>query len=150
MQLKKLINKRSSVTCNSNKEEAITLATMRCSNHMNGDEKKIINMSEYKGDRVVVTANNSKMPITHIGKMVFALHNISRQVELQNVYHVPGMKKHLLSISQLTNSSNYVLFGPNDVFPILRLEETLYVLDVNMGNHINFPMENQIIKRRSY
>ena len=39
----------------------------------------------------------------------------SKQVQLQNVYHVPGMKKNLLSVSQLTVSGNYVVFGPNDV-----------------------------------
>ncbi|KAH0644478.1 hypothetical protein KY284_032362 [Solanum tuberosum] len=55
------------------------------------------------------------MPITHIGKTVFVPYHSSRQVELQNVYHVPGMKKNLLSVSQLTYSGNYVLFGPNDV-----------------------------------
>ncbi|KAH0703207.1 hypothetical protein KY285_017485 [Solanum tuberosum] len=118
------------VTCHSNKEEEIALATVSeklvdyehdwiidlgCSNHMTGDEKKLINMSEYKGGRVVVTANNSKMPITHIDKMVFVPHHSSRQVELQNVYHVPGMKKNLLFVSQLIDSGNYVLFGPNDV-----------------------------------
>uniref|UniRef100_M1AT88 Copia-like retrotransposable element n=1 Tax=Solanum tuberosum TaxID=4113 RepID=M1AT88_SOLTU len=55
------------------------------------------------------------MPITHIGKTVFVSHNSSRQVELQNIYHVPGMKKNLLYVSQLTDSGNYVLFGPNDI-----------------------------------
>ncbi|KAG5598224.1 hypothetical protein H5410_029594, partial [Solanum commersonii] len=94
------------VTCHSNKEDEIALAIVSeklvdyehdwivdsgCSNHMTGDEKKLINMSEYKGGQVVVTANNSKMPITHI-----------------------GMKRNLLSVSQLTDSGNYVLFGPND------------------------------------
>jgi len=34
---------------------------------------------------------------------------------LQNVYHVPGMKKNLLSVAQLTSSGHYVLFGPQDV-----------------------------------
>ncbi|KAH7863862.1 hypothetical protein Vadar_022839 [Vaccinium darrowii] len=38
----------------------------RCSNHMTGDKKKLSNLSIYKGDRVVVTANNSRLPITHI------------------------------------------------------------------------------------
>ncbi|XP_015163582.1 uncharacterized protein [Solanum tuberosum] len=130
------------VTCYSNKEEEIALATVSeklvdyehdwivdsgFSNHMTGDEKKLINMSEYKGSRVVVTANNSKMPITHIGKTVFMPHHSSRQVELQNVYHVQGMKKNLLYVSQLTNSGNYVLFGPNDVkvYQNLKVTSTL-------------------------
>ncbi|KAG5595196.1 hypothetical protein H5410_036428 [Solanum commersonii] len=63
-----------------------------CSNHMTGDEKNLINISEYKGGQVVVTANNSKMPITHIGKTVIVPHHNSRQVELPNVYHVPFPK----------------------------------------------------------
>ncbi|KAH0683677.1 hypothetical protein KY290_022301 [Solanum tuberosum] len=33
------------------------------------------------------------MPITHIGKTMFVPHHSSRQVELQNVYHVPGISK---------------------------------------------------------
>ncbi|KAL3508929.1 hypothetical protein ACH5RR_028330 [Cinchona calisaya] len=36
-------------------------------------------------------------------------------VELQHVYHVPGMKKNLLSVSQLTASSNFVLFELDEV-----------------------------------
>ena len=82
---------------------------------MTGDEKKLINMSEHKGGRVLVTANNSKIPITHIGKIVFVPPHNYIQVELQNVYHVPLMMKNFLSVLQLTNSGTYVLFGPNEV-----------------------------------
>ncbi|KAG5578505.1 hypothetical protein H5410_058639 [Solanum commersonii] len=67
----------------------------RCSNHMTGDEKKLINVSKYKGDRVVETTNNSKISITHIGKTVFMSYHSSRQVELQNVYYVPGKEKYV-------------------------------------------------------
>lgn len=86
-----------------------------CSNHMTGDMDKLQNMSEYKGGRVVVTANNCKLPISHIGKTLIVPRFSQHQVQLQNVYHVPGMKKNLLSVSQLTSSGNYVVFGPNDV-----------------------------------
>ena len=41
--------------------------------------------------------------------------NKSDTVSLHNVYHVPGIKKNLLSVSQLTTSGSYVLFGPEDV-----------------------------------
>lgn len=34
---------------------------------------------------------------------------------LENVYHVPGLKKNLASVSQITDLGRYVLFGPNDV-----------------------------------
>ncbi|KAG5594717.1 hypothetical protein H5410_035949 [Solanum commersonii] len=72
------------VTYHSNKEDELALATISeklidyehncivhsgCSNHVTGDEEKLINMSEYKGGRVVVTANNSRMSITHIDKI---------------------------------------------------------------------------------
>ena len=86
-----------------------------CSNHMTGDKKKLSNLSAFKGDRVVVTANNSKLPITHIGKTVINPRFSPSEVKLQDVYHVPGMKKNLLSVSQLTSSGNYVVFGPKDV-----------------------------------
>lgn len=36
-------------------------------------------------------------------------------MSLQNVYHVPGMKKSLLSVAQLTSLGHFVLFGPQDV-----------------------------------
>lgn len=39
-----------------------------CSNQMTGDEEKLLNKEEYKGEHVVVRANNSRLPIAHIGK----------------------------------------------------------------------------------
>ncbi|KAG5581657.1 hypothetical protein H5410_052284 [Solanum commersonii] len=71
------------VTCHSNKEEKFTLVIVSeklvdyehewivdsgCSNYMTSDEKKIINMSDYKGGQVIVTVNNSKMSVTHMAK----------------------------------------------------------------------------------
>ena len=70
-----------------------------CSNHMTGDKQKLQNMSEYKGGRVVVTADNSRLPIAHIGKTIVMPRYSSNQVPLQDVYHVPGMKKNLLSVT---------------------------------------------------
>ncbi|KAG5582306.1 hypothetical protein H5410_052933 [Solanum commersonii] len=72
--------------------------------------------SVYKESRVVnVTTNNSRLPITHIGKTTVSLQQGADQMSLQNVYHVSGMKKNLFSMSQLTTCGNYILFGPNDV-----------------------------------
>ena len=36
-------------------------------------------------------------------------------VSLKEVYHVPSLKRNLTSVSQITNSGKYVLFGLNDV-----------------------------------
>ncbi|KAM1447027.1 hypothetical protein ACFXTO_006171 [Malus domestica] len=86
-----------------------------CSNHMKGDKHKLQNLSEYKGGRVVVTADNSRLPIAHIGKTIVTPRYNSNQVPLQDVYHVPGMKKNLLYVAQLTSSGHYVLFDLRDV-----------------------------------
>lgn len=86
-----------------------------CSNHMIGDKEKLQNVSLYKGNHVVVTADNSKLLIAHIGKTVVSLQCIANQMSLQNVCHVPGMKKNLLSVAQLTSSGHFILFGLQDV-----------------------------------
>jgi hypothetical protein len=86
-----------------------------CSNHMTGDKEKLQNLTEYKGNRVVVTANNSKLSIAHVGNTMVSNHYSDNDVSLQKVYHVLGMKKNLLSVSQLTSSGHFVLFGPQDV-----------------------------------
>ena len=64
---------------------------------------------------MVVTANNSRLPISHIGKTTIVPRYGPNEIPLQGVYHVPGMKKNLLSMAQLASSGHYVLFGPQDV-----------------------------------
>ena len=82
---------------------------------MTGDKEKLQNLSEYKGSRVVMTTNNSKTPIAHIGNTIVPPQCSPIEALLQNVYHVPGMKKNLLSVAQLTSSGFFVLFGPKDM-----------------------------------
>ncbi|KAA0059175.1 Zinc finger, CCHC-type [Cucumis melo var. makuwa] len=43
-------------------------------NHMTGDKRKLQNTIEYKGSRVVVTANNLKLPIAYLGKTMIMPH----------------------------------------------------------------------------
>ncbi|KAJ4952490.1 hypothetical protein NE237_029322 [Protea cynaroides] len=59
------------------------------SNHMTGDKEMLQNLAEYKGSRVVVTANNSKLLIAHIDNMVVSPQHSTHEASLQNVYHVP-------------------------------------------------------------
>ncbi|KAL8132396.1 hypothetical protein AgCh_008045 [Apium graveolens] len=59
------------------------------SNHMTGDVNKLKNLTEYKGSRVVLTTDNSKLPIAHIGDLTVSPHHHNVEVPLQNVYHVP-------------------------------------------------------------
>lgn len=88
-----------------------------CSNHMSGDKEKLQNLSEYKRDREVVTTDDTKLPIAHVGKTVVSPKNSADPMLLQNIYHIPGMRKNLLSVAQLTSSGLFVLFGPrcNDI-----------------------------------
>ncbi|OIT03777.1 hypothetical protein A4A49_43473, partial [Nicotiana attenuata] len=60
-----------------------------CANHMTGDKQKLQNLTAYNGSRVVVTANNSRLPIAHIGKMIVSPQQSSSQISLDHVYHVP-------------------------------------------------------------
>lgn len=72
-------------------------------------------MVEYKGGHIVGTSNNSRLPIAHIGSTFLTPQYNPQKVALQDMYYIPSLKKYLLSISQLTSSGHYVLFGPQAV-----------------------------------
>ena len=58
-----------------------------CANHMTGDKEKLQNMSRYKGEKVVVTADNTRLPIAHIGETVITpCSSNNKQVPLKKVY----------------------------------------------------------------
>ncbi|GMI76965.1 hypothetical protein HRI_001365800 [Hibiscus trionum] len=113
-----------------------------CSNHMTCGKEKLHDLFEYKGSCVVVTTNNSKSPIAHVGNTVVSPQNNDTKMPLQNVYHVPGMKTNLLLVAQLTSSGHVVLFSPQDVKVYHNLEikeepmlkgqrlESIYVMSV--------------------
>ncbi|PHT43340.1 hypothetical protein CQW23_17365 [Capsicum baccatum] len=126
----------------------------KCSNHITGDKEKLQHLSEYKGSKVVVTTNNSKLSIAYIGNTVVSPQHSDIEVTLQNVYHVPSMKKNLLSVAQLTSSGYFVLFGPQDVMVYRDLEtieepvmkgqrlESVYVMPVEAA-HIDKMKRNK-------
>lgn len=62
-----------------------------------------------------MTTDDTKLSITHIGKTTVCPNICADLMLLQNVYHVPGMKKNLLSVVQLTSLGRYVLFDLPDV-----------------------------------
>ncbi|KAE8687090.1 Beta-galactosidase 15 [Hibiscus syriacus] len=71
-----------------------------CSNHMTGDKQKLQNLSEYNGGRVVVTADNSRLPITHIDVKVY------RDVKISETPTMEGRR--LESIYVISAESAYV------------------------------------------
>ncbi|GKA62904.1 retrovirus-related pol polyprotein from transposon TNT 1-94 [Tanacetum coccineum] len=87
----------------------------RCSNHMTGDTVNLKDVLKYTGSRVVVTTNNLKLPIAHVGNTIVSPLCNNIDVSLKDVFHVPGMKKNFMLVAQLTSSGQYVLFGPQDV-----------------------------------
>lgn len=82
---------------------------------MTGEHKKLQHTFSYRGSRVVVIDDKSKLLITHVGEVVFCLEDNNKELTLESVYHIPGMKKILLLVSQLASTGHYVLFGPDDV-----------------------------------
>ncbi|KAL0317318.1 UNVERIFIED_CONTAM: Retrovirus-related Pol polyprotein from transposon RE2 [Sesamum angustifolium] len=84
-----------------------------CSHHVTGDDSLFSELRQHNGKRVIVTADNSTYPVAKEGAVKIDADETS--VKLDDVYHVPGLKKNLISVSQITNSGKYVLFGPNDV-----------------------------------
>ncbi|KAA0037956.1 glutamate receptor 2.8-like [Cucumis melo var. makuwa] len=123
-----LANQMSEVTIKSNNEEALFSGQRRDPNPQltsnvvenevlafHAEERKLQNTIEYKRSRVVITANNLKLPIAHVGKTMIVPRSNSNQVELDNVFYVPRMKKNLVLVSQLTLIGNFIVFGLDDV-----------------------------------
>lgn len=86
-----------------------------CSNHMTRKKKRLQDPIKYEGSKLVVIDDNSKLPIAHIGNIVFSPKDIKKELMLPGVYHVLGMEKNLLSVAQLASAGHYVVFGPDAV-----------------------------------
>ena len=81
-----------------------------------------------------MTADNSIHPVEKEGNV--KVKAVQGPVNLTSVYHVSGMTKNLISVSQLTNSGRYVLFGPND-FKILENVKSIDGNTVLSGKRVN-------------
>ncbi|KAK9192892.1 hypothetical protein WN944_003585 [Citrus x changshan-huyou] len=85
-----------------------------CSHHATGNVALLSAVRPHCGKRVIVTADNSLHHVLKKGHFKEGNSN-DGGIFLKEVYHVPGLKKNLASVSQITDSERYVLFGPNDV-----------------------------------
>ncbi|KAH7856163.1 hypothetical protein Vadar_033466 [Vaccinium darrowii] len=85
-----------------------------CSHHLTSDDSLFSSLQEYKGQDAIVTADNSIHPVKNEGTVKVNASNVGC-VTLNSVYHVPGMTKNLVSVSQISNSGKYVLFGTDDI-----------------------------------
>ncbi|KAL0383145.1 UNVERIFIED_CONTAM: hypothetical protein Scaly_0601800 [Sesamum calycinum] len=85
-----------------------------CSHHVIGNDSLFSELHPHNGEWVIVTANNSTYPVAKKGVVEISSNNM-KPVKLNDVLHVPGLKRNLVSISQITSSEKHILFGPNDV-----------------------------------
>jgi hypothetical protein len=85
-----------------------------CGHHLTGDDSKFSSLRGYKGNTAFVTADNSVHHVVNEGAVVVSDKD-NRSITLDSVYHVPGMKKNLLSVANAVDAGHYVLFGPKDV-----------------------------------
>ncbi|KAJ4825626.1 hypothetical protein Tsubulata_047311 [Turnera subulata] len=70
---------------NAKKEEWIM--DSRCSHHVTGDDSSFSEMREHRGDRVIVTADNSTYPMVKEGVVkINVAGNTTRSVKLQDVF----------------------------------------------------------------
>ncbi|KAK3039235.1 hypothetical protein RJ639_027939 [Escallonia herrerae] len=94
-----------------------------CSHHVTGKSELVSNIHKHNGDRLIITADNSVHPVVNEGTANINDHgSMDSGVVLKDVYHVPGLKKNLVSVSQITDSGKYVLFGPKDVMVLDNLK----------------------------
>ncbi|KAL4347792.1 hypothetical protein GQ457_17G001580 [Hibiscus cannabinus] len=85
-----------------------------CSYHVTGNDELLSDLRQHKGERVIITADNSAYPVAQEGVVKIGMDD-TNVVKLNDVFHVPGLKRNLISVSQITDSGKFVLFGPKDV-----------------------------------
>ncbi|KAF3646043.1 hypothetical protein T459_30801 [Capsicum annuum] len=102
------------------------IVDLGCPNCIISDEKKLINMSEYKGGQLVVTINNSRMLITDISKTVFVPQHSSTSKCLPCFGY-----DELFICLQITASGNYVMFGSNNVKYFCRFPKVVYLANAH-------------------
>ena len=70
------------------------------------------NPQPYSGSHNVYMGNGDSMSISHTGTLPLSLG--SSQFSLSNVFHIPNIRKNLLSVAQFTKDNRvYFLFAPN-------------------------------------
>ena len=106
---------------------------------MTGDKHKLESMSEYKGGRVVVTADNSRLPIAHIGHYVlFGPWDVKVYRDLK-ISETPTMEgKRLESVYVMSAESAYV--------DKARRNETTDLWHMRLG-HVSYSKLNMMVKK---
>lgn len=92
----------------------IWIVNSGCGHHLTGDDAKLQGCHPYEGRTAIVTADNSVHQVEKEGSII--INKIGDDsLTLESVYHVPGVKKNLFSISNDVDLGHFVLFRPHDV-----------------------------------
>ncbi|KAG8488484.1 hypothetical protein CXB51_016201 [Gossypium anomalum] len=113
-----------------------------CSNHMTDDKEKLQNLSKYKGNRVAVTASDSKLPIAHTGDTIISLKHNDDDISLQNVYYVlesPIMEGQI-------SESVYVMSAEDAYVDRTRKNETTNLWHMRLG-HVSYSKLDVMMKK---
>nr|GEW82405.1 retrovirus-related Pol polyprotein from transposon TNT 1-94 [Tanacetum cinerariifolium] len=84
------------------------------SHHVTGNASLLSEIRQHKEEWVIITADDSTHPVEK-ERVVKIKAGDEGAVKLEDVYHVPGLKRNLVSVPQITDSGKYVLFGPSGV-----------------------------------
>ncbi|WVZ95434.1 LOW QUALITY PROTEIN: hypothetical protein U9M48_041200 [Paspalum notatum var. saurae] len=80
--------------------------------HITGDLEKLAFRDKYNGGDHIHAANGSGMTISHVGKS--NIYTPSRNLQLNNILHIPQTTKNLVSVHRLASDNNVFLeFHPN-------------------------------------
>lgn len=85
-----------------------------CGRHLTGDESKFSNIQPHKGNKTMVTTNNTIHKVENEDTVVVNGGG-NNSITLVNVFHVSGMKKILFSVPNVVDVGYNVMFGQNDV-----------------------------------
>ncbi|KAM1055282.1 hypothetical protein FF1_028852 [Malus domestica] len=106
---------------------------------MTGDKQKLQNLSEYKGGRVVVTADNSKLPIAYIGHYVlFGPRDVKVYRDLK-ISEIPTMEGRRLE-------SVYVMSAESAYVDRTRKNETSDLWHMRLG-HVSYSKLSVMVKK---
>ncbi|KAG6471062.1 hypothetical protein ZIOFF_072158 [Zingiber officinale] len=85
-----------------------------CGNHLIGNDTKFSNPKQYSGRQAIVIADNTVHQVKNQGTVII---NGKHQdpIMLDNVYHVPGMRKNMFSVANAVDAGHFMLFGPHDM-----------------------------------
>ncbi|KAK4429257.1 hypothetical protein Salat_1226000 [Sesamum alatum] len=90
---------RANVACEDNDGDEWIIDS-GCSHHVTGDDTLFSKLRQHNEKRVIVTTDNSTYPVAKEGSVKIDADETS--VKLDDVYHVLGLKKNLISVSQIT------------------------------------------------